>query len=256
MLPRSGTTRWDVSLTGVGKASDARHTTDGRRRHGPDGGRTHRDLRWHGDGRGHSDGLKRDAGFFGLLFTSEGSIIGSGWLFGALAVSTIGGPAAIIAWLIGSVAVILLALVHAELGGHVPGQRRHGPIPLLRLRRPGRRLVRVVLWLQAVGTAPIEVEAAIQYSSNYVHGLTHTVNGTVVLTGLGLPGGRRSHGLLHRDQPLRHPPAGAGQQRHHHVEGDHPHPHHRGAVLHPLRHGQLHQRTASPPTGCRACSRR
>ena len=31
------------------------------------------------------DGLTRDIGFFGLLLTSEGSIIGSGWLFGALA---------------------------------------------------------------------------------------------------------------------------------------------------------------------------
>ena len=31
------------------------------------------------------DGLSRNVGFFGLLLTSEGSIIGSGWLFGALA---------------------------------------------------------------------------------------------------------------------------------------------------------------------------
>ncbi|HXN60305.1 MAG TPA: hypothetical protein VN886_07600, partial [Acidimicrobiales bacterium] len=70
--------------------------------------------------RQDDDGLKREAGFIGLLFTSEGSIIGSGWLFGALFVSTIGGPAAVIAWLIGSFAVILLALVHAELGGMFP----------------------------------------------------------------------------------------------------------------------------------------
>ena len=54
----------------------------------------------------HDEGLKRDVGFIGLLFTSEGSIIGSGWLFGALFVSTIGGPAAIIAWLIGSAAAV------------------------------------------------------------------------------------------------------------------------------------------------------
>ena len=66
------------------------------------------------------DGLTRNVGFFGLLLTSEGSIIGSGWLFGALFAATIGGPAAIIAWLIGSVAVILLALVHAEPGGMFP----------------------------------------------------------------------------------------------------------------------------------------
>jgi len=70
------------------------------------------------------DGLTRSVGFFGLLLTSEGSIIGSGWLFGALACATIGGPAAIIAWVIGSFAVmgaitiafssILVRLSHAS----------------------------------------------------------------------------------------------------------------------------------------------
>jgi amino acid transporter len=40
-------------------------------------------------------------------------------------------------------------------------------------------------WLQAVGTAPIEVEAAITYTSNYWHGLIHTVSGTPVLTAQG-----------------------------------------------------------------------
>src|ERR1019366_7041436 len=30
------------------------------------------------------EGLKREVGFLGLMWASEGSIIGSGWLFGAL----------------------------------------------------------------------------------------------------------------------------------------------------------------------------
>jgi hypothetical protein len=32
-----------------------------------------------------AEGLDRGVGFLGLLWASEGSIIGSGWLFGALA---------------------------------------------------------------------------------------------------------------------------------------------------------------------------
>ena len=132
-----------------------------------------------------SDGLKRDAGFLGLLFTSEGSIIGSGWLFGALFVSTIGGPAAVVAWLIGSVAVILLALVHAELGGLFPVTGGTARFPHYAFGNLAGASFGWFSWLQAAGTAPIEVEAALQYSSNYVHGLTHTVNGTVVLTGWG-----------------------------------------------------------------------
>jgi amino acid transporter len=135
--------------------------------------------------RQQDEGLKRDAGFIGLLFTSEGSIIGSGWLFGALFVSTIGGPAAIIAWLIGSFAVILLALVHAELGGMFPVSGGTARFPYYAFGGLAGASFGWFSWLQAAGTAPIETEAAIQYSSNYVPGLTHTVNGTVILTGLG-----------------------------------------------------------------------
>ena len=132
-----------------------------------------------------NDGLTRNVGFFGLLLTSEGSIIGSGWLFGALVCATIGGPAAIIAWLIGSVAVILLALVHAELGGMFPVSGGTTRFPYYAFGGLAGASFGWFSWLQAVGTAPIEVEAAITYTSNYWHGLTHSVNGTVVLTGLG-----------------------------------------------------------------------
>jgi amino acid transporter len=67
-----------------------------------------------------ADGLERSVGFLGLLWASEGSIIGSGWLFGALVAATYAGPSALIGWVIASTIVILLALVHAELGGLSP----------------------------------------------------------------------------------------------------------------------------------------
>src|SRR4051795_105794 len=65
-------------------------------------------------------GLKREIGFVGLLWASGGSIIGSGWLFGAQGALATAGPAAIISWVIGAVAILLLALVHAELGAMYP----------------------------------------------------------------------------------------------------------------------------------------
>ena len=64
-----------------------------------------------------ADGMDRGVGFLGLLWASEGSIICSGWLFGALTAASIAGPSAIIAWVVASLIVIVLALVHAELGG-------------------------------------------------------------------------------------------------------------------------------------------
>src|SRR4051794_4885581 len=64
--------------------------------------------------------LRRDVGIVGLLFASLGSIIGAGWLFGALYASQLAGPAAIISWVFGGGAIMLLALTHAELGATYP----------------------------------------------------------------------------------------------------------------------------------------
>src|SRR5438874_11244338 len=85
--------------------------------------------------------LRRDVGLVGLLFTSVGSIIGSGWLFGALNASLIAGPAALLSWVLGGAAVILLALIHAALAGiyRVAGGRpRFPPYRFRRLVRFAR----------------------------------------------------------------------------------------------------------------------
>src|SRR3954453_5758793 len=64
--------------------------------------------------------LKRAVGFWGLTFVSLGSIIGSGWLLGALTAAKAAGPASIISWVMAGVFLSLLALVHAELGTSYP----------------------------------------------------------------------------------------------------------------------------------------
>ncbi|MCW2568868.1 MAG: putative amino acid permease, partial [Mycobacterium sp.] len=51
--------------------------------------------------------LRRDISRLGLLFVSLGSIIGSGWLFGALTAATLAGPAAVLSWLLGGGVMIL-----------------------------------------------------------------------------------------------------------------------------------------------------
>jgi amino acid transporter len=126
--------------------------------------------------------LRRDVGLVGLLFASVGSIIGSGWLFGALSASQIAGPAALISWVIGGGAMILLALIHAELGGMYPVAGGSARFPHYAF---GSLIGFASGWfafLGAVTTAPIEVEAALQYASNYVHSLTTTSGHSVVLT--------------------------------------------------------------------------
>src|ERR671933_1366650 len=129
--------------------------------------------------------LRRDIGVVGLLFTSVGSIIGSGWLFGALNAAKIAGPAALVSWVIGGAAVILLALIHAELGGMYPVAGGSARFPHYAF---GSLIGFAGGWfafLGAVTTAPIEVEAALQYATNYISGLTKLSGGTPVLTFAG-----------------------------------------------------------------------
>src|SRR5689334_11870442 len=130
--------------------------------------------------------LRRDIGFVGLMFTSVGSIIGSGWLFGALGASAIAGPAAIISWVLGGAAMILLALVHAELGGMFPVAGGSARFPHYAFGSLAGFAGGWFAFLGAVTTAPIEVEAALQYATGWLGiSLTHTSGGQTVLTAGG-----------------------------------------------------------------------
>jgi amino acid transporter len=112
-----------------------------------------------------TEGLDRGVGFLGLLWASEGSIIGSGWLFGALVAATYAGPSALIGWIIASFIVILLALVHAELGGLFPVSGGTSRFPHYSFGTFAGATFGWASYLQAATVAPIEVLAAIQYLS-------------------------------------------------------------------------------------------
>src|SRR5436189_6444614 len=68
----------------------------------------------------HAGQLKRSVGFWGLLFVSLGSIIGSGWLLGALTAASLAGPASVLSWVLAAAMLAVLALIHAELGASYP----------------------------------------------------------------------------------------------------------------------------------------
>jgi amino acid transporter len=124
------------------------------------------------------------------MFTSVGSVIGSGWLLGSLNATQVAGPAAIISWVVGAAAIMLLALIHAELGGmhHVNGGVARFP------HYAFGSLVGFgmgwIYWLGSVTLAPVETEAALQYGDKWVNQwfgfhLVHEVSSQVVLTGAG-----------------------------------------------------------------------
>src|SRR5579863_7215190 len=117
--------------------------------------------------------LRRSVGFYGLMFVSLGSIIGSGWLLGALNAAERAGPASVLSWILAAGMLSLLALVYAELGATYPvagGAARfpyysHGPIAGF--------TAGWAAWLQAVFIAPIEVLAAISYVNSVTWVNTH-----------------------------------------------------------------------------------
>jgi amino acid transporter len=129
--------------------------------------------------------LKRDIGIVGLLWASMGSIIGSGWLFGAQKALYTAGPAAIISWVIGGVAILILALVHAELGGMYPVSGGSARFPHYAFGGVAGASFGWFSWLQAATVAPIEVSAVILYMSHYsfASGWLHA-NETLTASGL------------------------------------------------------------------------
>ncbi|MCQ8242282.1 APC family permease [Rhizosaccharibacter radicis] len=110
---------------------------------------------------------KREIGAWPLLFTGLGSIIGSGWLFGAERAAVLAGPGAIIAWLIGGCVVLVIAGIAAELGGMFPVSG--GAVRFSRASHGG--LVGFISawanWLAIASAISVEAEASIQYMSSW-----------------------------------------------------------------------------------------
>jgi amino acid transporter len=132
--------------------------------------------------------LKRSIGFWGLMFISLGSIIGSGWLLGALGAAQKAGPASLISWILAAFMLMTLALVHAELGAAYPVAGGTARFPYFAFGTLAGFTAGWAAYLQAVTIAPIEVEAAISYlnSTHWAQKHFDMLNTNGTLNGLGL----------------------------------------------------------------------
>jgi amino acid transporter len=130
--------------------------------------------------------LKREVGLIGLMWASMGSIIGSGWLFGAQEGLIAAGPAVIFAWIIGAVCMLVLALVHAELGAMFPVSGGTARFPHYAYGGAVGASFGWFSWLQAATVAPIEVSAMITYAQHYdfAHSWVKPENGVLTATGI------------------------------------------------------------------------
>jgi amino acid transporter len=130
--------------------------------------------------------LKRSVGFYGLMFVSLGSIIGSGWLLGALNAAEVAGPASVLSWILAAGMLSLLALTYAELGAAYPVAGGGGRFPYYSHGPIAGFTAGWASWLQAVFIAPIEVLAAIAYvnSVGWVNTHFNMINKTGASAGL------------------------------------------------------------------------
>jgi amino acid transporter len=130
--------------------------------------------------------LKRDIGLVALTMTGLGSIIGSGWLFGAWKAAKVAGPAAMFSWLIGCVAIILVGLTYAELGGMFPESGGMVRYPQYSHGSFVGFIAGWANWIAVVSVIPIEAEASVQYMSSWKWNWAHQLYDGKLLTTSGL----------------------------------------------------------------------
>jgi len=116
---------------------------------------------------------------------SLGSIIGSGWLLGALTAAKVAGGASLLSWILGGAVLALLALVHAELGSTYPVSGGTARFPFMTFGALGGFTGGWMAWLQAVTIAPIEVEATLGYLNSRFTSL-NLINANGTLDGRGI----------------------------------------------------------------------
>ncbi|MEO7124061.1 MAG: APC family permease [Lacisediminihabitans sp.] len=111
--------------------------------------------------------LRRHVGPVGLLFAAIGSIIGSGWLFGAYNASIIAGPVAIFSWIIAGAMIMLIGLCYAELGPMFPISGGVIRFPHFVWGSFGSYSLGFITWIATAAVPAIEVEGALTYATKY-----------------------------------------------------------------------------------------
>ncbi|WP_454918131.1 APC family permease [Xanthobacter sediminis] len=130
--------------------------------------------------------MRREIGLVGLTFVGVSGVIGSGWLFAPLQAAQLAGPAAVVSWVVGGVAMFLLALSFAEVSATLPVAGGLGRLPQF---SHGKTVAMVMGWSAWVGysaTAPVEVEATLRYLGPHFPILHEAATGRLSGTGIAV----------------------------------------------------------------------
>ncbi|MBV9025432.1 MAG: APC family permease [Streptomycetaceae bacterium] len=130
--------------------------------------------------------LHRRLGYWQLTAIAFGGVIGSGWLLSPLHAARTAGPAALITWVVGGLALVLIALVMVELGASMPEAGGLVRWPRYTSGRLVATLVGWGIWVAYATNPPSESAAILQYASKYIPGLFHGGRLTTLGVLLGL----------------------------------------------------------------------
>lgn len=148
-------------------------------------------------------GARRRVGTLSLTFVAVGGVVGSGILFAPLFAAQAAGPAAILAWPIAGVMMILIALTFAEVAAMQPVVGGLGRLPAFSHGPGAGAAVGWVTWIGYVTAAPIETQAMREYTSNepVFAGGRGVRSGDLRVGGaLRDAGGRRRRRVAHRSR--------------------------------------------------------
>ncbi|WP_338637695.1 APC family permease [Spirobacillus cienkowskii] len=102
-----------------------------------------------------------------LFFLSLGSIIGSGWLYGVYFTAKTAGNSAVISWILGGFMLAIIALCYAEVSLNKQFNNLT-QVAKGSFGKNGNILVSLLTWIWTTLIPPIEVQATVQYASNYL----------------------------------------------------------------------------------------
>lgn len=122
----------------------------------------------------------------GILLASISTMIGSGWLFGPLFAAQMAGPASLVSWALGGLLIFIIAMTFAEVTTALPVT---GASTMHSHFTHGKLFgftVGWILWASLVFSIPLEIQAALHYSSHYFPELLKKDPQGLELSGTGL----------------------------------------------------------------------
>ncbi|MFZ9035579.1 MAG: APC family permease [Francisellaceae bacterium] len=132
------------------------------------------------------DKNRKSAGLFSAIALSVGTMLGSGWLFAPYYASKVAGGASILSWIIGAVAILIMALLLAEIAIKHPVNGLFTRLISLSHNKHFGFVTAISNWLLGLIVIPSEAMATTQYIASIWPKITTHIFADDQLTIIGI----------------------------------------------------------------------